>query len=461
MDLKIQPNAVEFEDIVLGACMLDRDILPVVATILKPDSFYNDKHKVIFEAIMALAIRHNPVDIMTVTQELKRMDKLDWVGGAYFVTGLTNRVSSGANTEYHARIILEKYIAREYIRICYQKAALAYEESTDIFDLMDSTERELKALRPESNILQTTIQAFNEMYDDSQKAAANKGQTGLYCHLQLLNNILDGFVPGLYIVGARPSIGKSSLLKSCILSFIKQRIKCKVFSLEVKQKVFIRSLLAEEFGIDSTRIKKGQVSFEQWAAMDKFRQDFIDPYLIIDDTPAININYFNRGAKKAVDWGAKFIGFDYVQLATVNKKDLPNQATREQEISYITNNLKKTSMELNVPTMALAQLGRKVEDRADKKPQVNDLREGGSLEQDADCIILIHRPEHYGIMKTKDGESLAGKAKLIIGKQRDGNIGVVKTNYRKETTSFTDDLGFNPYGTETVPIISADSDEPF
>ena len=456
---KLPPQAVILEEAVLGAIMLEAECVDIVIGFLKPESFYNDHHRKIYSACLNLKGRGSKIDILTVIQELKRMGELESVGGAYYVTRLTNRVASAGNVDAHAHIVQEKFLAREVIRIASEKITLAYDESTDTLELVDSCERDFKALQPKGNVTQTVKEAYAEMYEDSQRAFNNNGKIGLTTHLDGLNKIMDGFVPGLYICGARPSIGKSSLLKSLTLSLIKQKIKVKIFSLEVKNKINIRSLLSEQFGINSNHIKKGQVSFDSWQEFEKFRDEYLVPYFKVDHTPAISIHYLRREIKKAIEWGAEFIGVDYIQLMKVNRKDLPTGATREQEISFLSSNMKQLSAEFDIPIFCNAQLGRKVEERTNKKPEVSDLREGGSLEQDADAIILIHRPEHYGILETKpNGKNdkdfvpvdLRGKAMLIVGKQRDGAIGEVKCLYRKETTSFMDDLGFAPYGSTTT-----------
>lgn len=456
---KIPPQALEMEDAVLGAIMMESESLEKVAELLQPRSFYRPANESIYNAICILKAEGNPIDIRTVVQQLKKSGELESVGGAFYISQLTNGVASSAHIEYHARVIYEKFIQREIIRINSEGIRKAYEEETNCFELLDENRKQLALLEPTFSKSQSVDDAYNEMFDSAQAALTSGGRGGLQCHIEGLNNILNGINPMLIVIGARPSIGKTALMKGIVLSLIKQRIKVKVFSMEVRASVFITNLLSEQFEIDSRDISNGRVSMENWQKMESFRNDYLKPYLDIDDTPAITIQYLEPRMKKAVENGCKLICIDYLQLMKVNKSDVP-PTMREQQVAFLSANIVRLKATYNIPIIQLAQLGRGVEERKDKKPQLSDLRESGALEQDAEVVILIHRPEFYGIYETTKGSSLVGKAKLLIVKHRNGPLGTVNCNYTKEFTRFTDEDYLPPYGTVPPENKILPEDEP-
>lgn len=457
---KLPPQAIELEEAVLGAIMLESESLDKIAELLQPRSFYKDAHSRIYNAICTLKTEHNPIDILTITQQLKKTEELEVVGGAFYVIQLTNKVASSANIEYHAHIIAQKFIQREVIRINTDAIRKAYEEQTDCFELLDENRKELAQLEPTFSKSQSIGEAYDEMFDDSQKAKAAGGRPGLQCHIVGLNNILNGINPCLIVIGARPSIGKSALMKSITLSLILQKIKVKVFSMEVRTSVFLRNIIAEQFQIDSRDIANGNVTFEQWQNIEKFRNEYLIPYLDIDDNPSVTIQYLEPRVKRAIQEGCKLIAIDYLQLMKVNKTDAPVNM-REQQVAFLSSSIVRLKATYNIPFLQLCQLSRAVEERKDKKPQLSDLRESGALEQDAEVVILVHRPEHYGIYETTKGNTLVGKAKLLIAKHRNGPLGTVNCNYTKEFTSFTDEDYLEPYGKTQSQNKIPDDENPF
>lgn len=459
MDLgKIPPQAIELEEAVLGAILLEREAFAKVAELLKPESFYKDNHVRIYNACCLLKAQGEPIDMLTVVQQLKKTEELEIVGGAYYISQLTNKVASTASIEYHARIIAQKFIQRKIIHLSTDAIREAYEEGTDCFELLNSSIKNLKELEPSHTQTQTIFDAYEELYDNAMKAKEAGGRLGLQCHIVGLNNLLNGINPMLIVIGARPSIGKSALMKSVILSLVKQKIKCKVFSMEVRTAIFINNIIAEEFRIDSRDIANGNISMDQWMKIEKFRDEYLIPYLDVDDNAAVTIQYIEPRIKKAIENGCKIVAIDYLQLMTVNKSDVP-PSQREQQIAFLSKNIVRIKKEYNVPILQLCQLSRAVEERKDKKPMLSDLRESGSLEQDAEVVIMIHRPEFYGIYETSKGNSLVGKAKLLVVKHRNGPLGTISCRYEKEFTRFCDEDEIEPFNRKIEKINP--EDEPF
>ncbi|HEX8517090.1 MAG TPA: replicative DNA helicase [Bacteroidia bacterium] len=439
---KMPPQAVELEEAVLGALMLEKDALTNVIDILKPQSFYKEAHERIFSAIERLFTRSEPVDILTVTQELKKTGELDIVGGAYYITQLTNRVASAANAEFHARIISQKYIQRELIRTSSETIRDAYEESSDVFDLLDRAEKGLFSI-VEGNIRKN----YDKMHTLIKKAieqievAKNRkdGLSGVPSGLTALDRLTSGWQNSdLVIIAARPAMGKTALVltmaRNAAVEFQKP---VAIFSLEMSSLQLVTRLISNEAELPGEKLKKGTLEDHEFEQMNAKINKLAEAPLFIDDTPGLSVFELRAKARRLKEQhGIQLIIVDYLQLMTAGGEGKGN---REQEISTISRSLKGLAKELNVPVIALSQLSRAVETRGgDKKPQLSDLRESGAIEQDADMVMFIHRPEYYGLTEDETGMPTAGMAELIIAKHRNGPVDSVKTRFIGLYTKFAD-----------------------
>jgi replicative DNA helicase len=440
---KLPPQAIELEEAVLGALMLEKNALNAVIDILKPESFYKESHQKIFAAIVNLFQKTEPVDILTVTNELKKSGELDIVGGPYFITQLTNRIASAANVEYHARIVSQKHIQRELIRISADTIKDAYEDSTDVFDLLDKAESNLFAIA-ESNIrknydsMSTLIgQAIKQI----EIARTQKdGISGVQSGFTELDRTTSGWQKSdLIILAARPGMGKTafvlSLARNTAVDFQKP---VAVFSLEMSSIQLVNRLIAGETELSAEKLKKGNLMDHEWQQLNTQITKLAEAPIFIDDTPALSIFELRAKCRRLKSQhDIQLIIIDYLQLMTAGGEGKGN---REQEISNISRSLKSIAKELDVPIIALSQLSRAVETRGgDKRPQLSDLRESGAIEQDADMVMFIYRPEYYGITEDKDnGSSLAGVAELIIAKHRNGALKDVRLRFISQLAKFVD-----------------------
>ena len=465
MDIgKLPPQAVELEEAVLGALMLERDALTNVIDILKPQSFYKDANARIFAAIEQLFTRSEPVDILTVTQELKKTGELEIVGGAYYITQLTNRVASAANAEFHARIVAQKFIQRELIRISTDTIRDSYEESSDVFDLLDKAEKNLFSI-VEGNIkknydkMSTLIRLAIEQID---RIKENQGQfSGIQSGLTALDRITSGWQNSdLVIIAARPAMGKTALVltmaRNAAVDF---KHPVAVFSLEMSSLQLVTRLIASETELSSEKLKKGTLEDYEYAQLNEKIKQIAEAPLFIDDTPGLSVFELRAKARRLKEQHKiELIIIDYLQLMTAGGEGKGN---REQEIATISRSLKGLAKELNIPVIALSQLSRAVETRGgDKRPVLSDLRESGAIEQDADIVMFIHRPEYYNITEDGEGNSTIGVAELIIAKHRNGPIDSAKTRYIGKYTKFTDldfmDVKDDDYGNSNALSPSSD-----
>ncbi len=443
MDIgKMPPQAVELEEAVLGALMLEKDALTNVIDILKAEAFYKEAHERIFAAIERLFTRSEPVDILTVTQELKKTGEIELVGGAYYITQLTNRVASAANAEFHARIVAQKYIQRELIRTSTETIKDAYEESSDVFDLLDKAEKSLFSI-VEGNIkknydkMSTLIRKAIEQIEHTKN---NKGQfSGIPSGLTALDRLTSGWQKSdLVIIAARPAMGKTALVltmaRNAAVDFQKP---VAIFSLEMSSLQLVTRLIASESEISSDKIKKGNLEEYEFQQLNEKIKKIAEAPLFIDDTPGLSVFELRAKARRLKEQhGIALIIVDYLQLMTAGGEGKGN---REQEIATISRSLKGLAKELEVPVIALSQLSRAVETRGgDKKPQLSDLRESGAIEQDADMVMFIHRPEYYNITEDENGMDTRGVAELIIAKHRNGPVDSAKTRYIGQFTKFAD-----------------------
>lgn len=442
VDGKMPPQAVELEEAVLGALMLEKDALTEVIDILKPHSFYKDAHARIFSAIHELFSRSEPVDILTVTQELKKTGELDIVGGAYYITQLTNRVASAANAEFHARIISQKYIQRELIRVSTKTINDAYEEGSDVFDLLDNAESSLFSIM-EGNIKKNydkMSSLIKKAIEQIEVAKNNKGSfTGVASGLTALDRLTTGWQKSdLVIIAARPAMGKTALVltmaRNAAVDFNKP---VAIFSLEMSSLQLVTRLIASESELSSEKLKKGQLEDYEFQQLNDKIAKLSSAPLFIDDTPGLSVFELRAKARRLKEQhNIELIIVDYLQLMTAGSEGKGN---REQEIATISRSLKGLAKELEIPVIALSQLSRAVETRGgDKRPQLSDLRESGAIEQDADMVMFIHRPEYYNITEDAEGNSTAGVAELIIAKHRNGPVDSARTRFIGQFTKFAD-----------------------
>ena len=448
---KVQPQALQLEEAVLGALMLDKDGLPAVMDILRPESFYTEAHQAIYKAITELFRGSKPIDLLTVTEELRKMGAIETIGGSYHLVELTNRVGSAANIEYHARIIAQKHIQRELIKVSTNIIRDAYEDSTDVFDLLDKAEQSLFSIT-ETN-LSRSFEGMNTLAGKLLKqiellSQKKDGLTGVPTGFTELDRLTSGWQPSdLVIVAARPSMGKTaftlSLARNAAMEFGKG---VALFSLEMSNLQLVQRLVSMESEVGSSKLRTGQLEAHEWQQLHTAIEKMSKAPIFIDDTPGINVFVLRAKCRRLkAQHDIQLIIIDYLQLMT-GGTDGHRGGNREQEISAISRALKGLAKELNVPVIALSQLSRAVETRGgSKKPQLSDLRESGAIEQDADIVSFIYRPEYYQIMEDENGNSTKGMASIIVSKHRNGALGEVNLRFVGEFSKFADpdDFGFN------------------
>jgi replicative DNA helicase len=441
---KLPPQAVELEEAVLGALMLEKDALTAVVDILTPKSFYKEAHNRIFGAIQNLFQRSEPIDILTVTSELKKTGELEIVGGAYYISQLTNRVASAANVEFHARIIVQKFIQRELIQISSETIKNAYEDTADVFDLLDQAERSLFSvvegnIRKQYDKMSTLIS--QAMVQIEAARDQKTGVTGVPSGFTNLDRMTSGWQNSdLVIIAARPAMGKTafvlSLARNAAVDF--QR-PVAVFSLEMASVQLVQRLISAESELPAEKLKKGQLENHEFQQMHVKIGKLSEAPLFIDDTPALSIFELRAKCRRLKqEHDIQLVVIDYLQLMTTGGEHNRN-GNREQEISTISRSLKSIAKELKVPVIALSQLSRAVETRGgDKRPQLSDLRESGAIEQDADMVLFIHRPEYYGFSQDAEGNNTQGLAEIIIAKHRNGAVGSVNLKFIDKLAKFMD-----------------------
>ncbi len=440
---KLPPQALDLEESVLGALMLEKEALTNIIDILKPENFYKDAHKEIYQAIIDLFNNSQPIDLLTVTNQLKKNGTLDIVGGSYYVTKLTTRVNSASNIEFHSRIILEQSIKRELINISSKVQKDAYEDTIDVFDLLDQTEQSLFDVS-ESHIRKNYKKVQNLMKEAIDELETKKekkdGITGVPSGFIDLDTITSGWQPSdLVIVAGRPSMGKTAFVLSLIRNAsIDHNLPMGIFSLEMSSLQLVNRLISSEAELDSDKIRKGNLKDYEWQQL-LHKTDLLQKApIFIDDTPALSILELRAKARRLKSQhDIQCIIVDYLQLMTSEYGK--TSGNREQEIASISRSLKAVAKELNIPVIALSQLSRAVETRGgDKRPVLSDLRESGSIEQDADMVMFIYRAEKYDITEDEDGESTIGIAELLLRKNRNGPTGKVKLKFVERFAKFVD-----------------------
>ncbi|HSY76716.1 MAG TPA: replicative DNA helicase [Bacteroidia bacterium] len=441
---KLPPQAIELEEAVLGALMLEKEALTKVIDILREEAFYKDSHRKIFGAIKRLFQRSEPIDILTVTNELKRSEELESIGGAYYISQLTSKIASSANIEYHARIVLQKYIQRELIMFSSETIENAYDGSLDVFELLDKVEKRLFSIADE-NIKKDPERAgslINEVIKQVELARTRKtGITGVPSGFSELDRITSGWQNSdLIILAARPSMGKTALaLTLACNAAIKFQEPVALFSLEMSNLQLATRIISSETEIPMEKLRKGTVDARDMDQLVQGVTKFSDAPIFIDDTAGLSVFDLRAKARRLKEnHGIKMIMIDYLQLMTSSVEGI--RGNREQEISSISRALKSLAKELNVPIIALSQLSRAVEQRGGaKRPQLSDLRESGAIEQDADMVLFVYRQDYYGQAPEGGQDDLPpDSAEIIIAKHRNGPLDSVHLKFQKELAKFTE-----------------------
>jgi replicative DNA helicase len=442
---KMPPQAIDLEEAVLGALMLEKHAITVVAEILKPESFYKEAHAIIYRAITNLFTRAEPIDILTVTAELRKTAQLELVGGAYYITMLTNRVASAANIEFHARIIAQKHLQRELIRISGEIQVEAFEDSTDAFNLLDSAEKKLFELS-QGNIkrsYQSITSIVKHTLKDIEEIKGNTGKfTGIPSGFTKLDRITSGFQKSdLIIVAARPGMGKTafalSVARNAVFEGTENPRAVAIFSLEMGSKQMVSRLISAEAEIPASKLRTGDLKDYEWAQLNAKIAKLSDAPIFIDDTPALSVFELRAKCRRLKQQNnIQLILIDYLQLMRGDENANKN-GNREQEVSYISRSLKALAKELDVPVIALSQLSRQTERRTiSSRPMLSDLRESGSIEQDADLVLFIYRPEYYRLTEWEDNTPTRGQAEIIIAKNRHGALEHIRLRFIEDFTKF-------------------------
>ncbi|MGI6074430.1 MAG: replicative DNA helicase [Fermentimonas sp.] len=439
---KLPPQARELEEAVLGALMLEKDAYSIVSEILRPESFYDPSHQLIYGAIQNLAMQQKPVDVLTVVEALKSSGELETAGGALYIAELSEKVASAAHIEYHARIIAQKYLARQLISFSSEVSHQAFDETVDVDDLMQETEGKLFEIS-QRNVKKDVIQInpiIREALDNIQAAANRKdGMSGLPTGYGELDKITSGWQNSdLVIIAARPAMGKTAFVLSMAKNIaVDYKNPVAIFSLEMSNVQLVNRLIVNVCQIKGESIKSGRLDDEEWKRLDNNQKYLYNAPIYIDDTPSLSVFELRTKARRLVrEHGVKAIIIDYLQLMNASGM---NYGSREQEVSMISRSLKGLAKELNIPIIALSQLNRGVENRQStegKRPQLSDLRESGAIEQDADIVCFIHRPEYYRITEDDKGNSLIGVAEIIVAKHRNGPTGIVNLRFDNEYARF-------------------------
>ena len=443
---RVPPRDLDVEQAVLGALMLEKDAYSVVCDLLKPESFYDPVNSMVYAAIQQLGAAQKPIDMLTVTEQLRLDGNLEKIGGPVVVSELTSRVLSGANVEYHARIVAQKYLARELISFSSDISTKAFDEVHDVDDLLQEAEGRLFEIS-QRNVKKDVTQ-INPVIEQAIKqiqAAANRasGLSGLESGFHELDKLTSGWQSSdLIIIAARPAMGKTAFVLSMAKNMaVNYEIPVAIFSLEMSNVQLVNRLISNVCELGGEKIKSGQLSPMEWDQLMSRVKELQDARLYIDDTPSLSILELRTKARRLVrEHQVRFIIIDYLQLMNATGMKF---GSREQEVSMISRSLKQLAKDLDIPIVALSQLNRSVEtrgkdgDRDSKRPQLSDLRESGAIEQDADIVCFIHRPEYYLRSDTDmEGRNIRGLAEFIVAKHRSGRVDDVKMRFRKEFARF-------------------------
>ncbi|MBQ6211003.1 MAG: replicative DNA helicase [Prevotella sp.] len=449
----LQPQAIEIERVVLGALMIDKDAFSIISEIVYPETFYEPRHQKIFTAIRTLNMDEKPVDVMTVTEQLKRDGNLESVGGAVYVLELSSLVASSAHMEYHAHILRQKFLARQLISFASHVETNAFDETLDVESAMQQAEGELFEIS-QKNMKQDYTQidpVIVKAVEALQKASANQGGlTGVPSGYTKLDDKTSGWqASDLVIIAGRPAMGKTSFALSIAKNIaVDNRLPVAFFSLEMSNVQLVQRLMSNVCEIPGNKILNGQLTNDEWERLDKNLRNLTGAPIYVDDTPGLSVFELRTKARRLVrEKNVKIIMIDYLQLMNANGMRFGN---RQEEVSTISRSLKGLAKELDIPIIALSQLNRTVDNRGEgiegKRPQLSDLRESGAIEQDADLVLFVHRPEYYRIYDDGKGNDMHGKAQIIIAKHRKGGVGDILLDFKGEFTRFQnpEDSYFRP-----------------
>ena len=449
---KLPPQAVDLEEVVLGAMMIDKKGVDEVIDILQPEAFYKESHQLIFNAIISLFEKQEPIDIKTVSFQLKKDGNLNSVGGDYYLIELSQKVSSSAHIEFHSRIILQKFIQRKLISISNDIIEDSYDETSDVFDLLDKAESKIydisqRNLKKNTQSAEDLVLAAKKKIEEISK---KEGLSGIASGFGEIDRLTSGWQPSdLIIVAARPGMGKTAFTLSMARNItVENNIPVAFFSLEMSAIQLITRLISSETGLNSEKLRTGKLEKFEWQLLNVKVTNLENAPLYIDDTPSLSIFELRAKARRlSSQYGIKLIVVDYLQLMTLGSSQ--KSGNREQEISTISRNLKALAKELDIPIIALSQLSRAVELRGGtKRPILSDLRESGAIEQDADIVSFLYRPEYYKIDEWDDEERspALGQAEFIVAKHRNGGLSSIKLKFINSLGKFENLSAFeNPF----------------
>ena len=453
---KLPPQAVDLEEVVLGAMMIDKKGVDEVIDILQPEAFYKESHQLIFSSIISLFEKQEPIDIKTVSFQLKKDGNLNTVGGDYYLIELSQKVSSSAHIEFHSRIILQKFIQRKLISISNDIIEDSYDETSDVFDLLDKAESKIydisqRNLKKDTQSAEDLVLAAKKKIEEISK---REGLSGIASGFGEIDRLTSGWQPSdLIIVAARPGMGKTAFTLSMARNItVENNIPVAFFSLEMSAIQLITRLISSETGLNSEKLRTGKLEKFEWELLNVKVTNLENAPLYIDDTPSLSIFELRAKARRlASQFGIKLIVVDYLQLMTLGSSQ--KTGNREQEISTISRNLKALAKELDIPIIALSQLSRAVELRGGtKRPILSDLRESGAIEQDADIVSFLYRPEYYKIDEWDDEERspALGQAEFIVAKHRNGGLSSIKLKFINSLGKFENLSSFeNPFEYES------------
>lgn len=452
---KVPPQAVDLEQAVLGAMMLEKNAVTETIDILSQESFYDPKHQYIFAVIKDLFGTSKPIDILTVIDKLKRNGELEAAGGAAYVSQLTSRVASTAHVEFHARIISEKHIKRELIRMCTEVMRDAFDDTNDVFDVLNKAEGDLFKIAENNmgkavDVMQNVVR---EAIEEIEAAAQNSdGISGIPTGFYQLDKLTSGWQRSdMIVIAARPAMGKTAFVLSMARNTaVDHNQGVAIFSLEMSSVQLVKRLIASETRLSAEKLRKGDLRDDEFQQLHTRISKLATAPLYIDDTPGISIFDLRAKCRRLkMQYDIQMVIIDYLQLMTAGGK---TQGNREQEISSISRSIKEIAKELNVPMIALSQLSRSVEQRGgDKRPVLSDLRESGAIEQDADIVSFIYRPEYYGFMQDEDGNSNAGIGEIIIAKHRNGALDSVRLRFIGQYARFDNIEGYDENEFDSAP----------
>jgi replicative DNA helicase len=438
---RVPPQAVDLEKAVLGAMMLEKNAVTDTIDILFQESFYDPKHQYIFGAIKDLFGSSKPIDILTVTDKLKQSGELEAAGGAAYISQLTNRIASTAHVEYHARVIAEKYIKRELIRMSSEVMKEAFDDTNDVFDVLNKAEGDLFKIAENNmgksvDVMQNVVR---EAIEEIEKASQNTdGISGVPTGFFGLDKLTAGWQRSdMIVIAARPAMGKTAFVLSMARNTaVDFNMGVAIFSLEMSSVQLVKRLIASETRLPAEKLRKGDLRDDEFQQLHSRITKLATAPIYIDDTPGISVFDLRAKCRRLkMQYDIQIVIIDYLQLMTAGGNK--GQGNREQEISTISRSIKEIAKELNVPIIALSQLSRSVEQRGgDKRPVLSDLRESGAIEQDADIVSFIYRPEYYGFLQDEEGNSNAGVGEIIVAKHRNGGLENIRLRFIKEFARF-------------------------